>query len=77
MNDRLRVYCFRIDGDDPAGSPELFVGRNGAAVQGCSDPAAVLTFSTLAQANDFHMQSRGVFAGRVLHLQCYRAELDD
>jgi hypothetical protein len=76
MNNTRPVYCFRIDGDDRAGSPESFVGRNGCVVQGCHYPAAVLMFSTLAQANDFHMQSRGVFAGRILRLHCYPAEWD-
>jgi hypothetical protein len=76
MHSRDPIYCFRIDGDDRAGSPESFVGRNGCVVHGCHDPAAVLMFSTLAQANDFHMRSRGVFAGRILRLHCYLAESD-
>ena len=76
MHSRDPIYCFRIDGDDRAGSPESFVGRNGCVVHGCHDPAAVLMFSTLAQANDFNIQSRGVFAGRILRLHCYLAEWD-
>ena len=71
------IYYFGIDGDESAGRLTRFVGRNGGAVRGCHDLAALLTFSRLSQANDFHIQNRGVFEGRILRLQCYRAERDE
>jgi len=77
MDNAARIYCFQLDDDDQVRWPQSFVGRHGSVVKGCHDLAAVLTFTTLAQANDFHMQSRGVFAGRILRLRCYLVERDD
>ena len=57
MDNAARIYCFQLDDDDQVRWPQSFVGRHGSVVKGCHDLAAVLTFTTLAQANDFHMQS--------------------
>ena len=68
------IYYFGIDGDEFAGRVTRFVGRNGSVVRGCHDLAALLTFTRLSQANDFHIQNSGVFEGSILRLQCYRAK---